>query len=89
MELRTYEDTKQRSELKVRFHFLFDLIKKVNRPELEQFDWNVDSKPLQRLYLSQDTTRLLEVTNNFIGTVYYRKDLDISGKSVKGTRADF
>jgi len=45
MELRTHEDTKQRSELKVRFHFLFDLIKKVNRPELEQFDWNVDSKP--------------------------------------------
>lgn len=84
MELRTYEDGLEKSDLKVRFHFLFDLIKKVNRPELEQFDWNVDSKPLQRLYLSKDTTKLMEVTNNFIGTVYKRKNLDSFGKLVVG-----
>ena len=84
MELRTYEDKLEKSDLKVRFHFLFDLIKKVKRPELEQFDWNVDSKPLQRLYLSKDTTKLMEVTNNFIGTVYKRKNLDSFGKSVVG-----
>jgi hypothetical protein len=31
---------------------------------------------------------MMEVTNDFIGTVYYRKNLDDSGKSIAGSKAN-
>lgn len=43
-------------------------------------DWNVDSKPVQSLYLSKDTTRLMEVVNNFFATIYERIYIEDIGK---------
>ena len=31
---------------------------------------------MQRLYLSRDTTKMMEVINNFIATVYKRVDVE-------------
>ena len=76
MELRTHEDTKDNSQCRLRFHFIFDLIKKKKRDYLKSFDWDVNSDPIQRLYLSQDTTRLMEVINNVIATVYVRQNVE-------------
>ena len=88
MELRTYEDQPEvlGSTCRLRFHFMFPLIRKQLNDKLENFDWDVDSTPQQRLYLSRDTEKLLVVTNNFIGQVYSRMDVDSMGKSIKGKR---
>jgi hypothetical protein len=47
MELKTFEDDKnaEGSQCRVRFHFLFDLIRKQKDDALENFDWDVDSTP--------------------------------------------
>ena len=37
---------------------------------------------MQRLYLSKDTTKMMEVINNFIGTVYRREN--VSKKDEEG-----
>ena len=58
------------------------MIKPKERDYLKDFDWDINSAPRQRLYLSKDTTRLFEVINNFIGTVYYRTDINDMGKSI-------
>ena len=76
MELRTHEDTNKKSECRVRFHFIFDIIKETKNPILNEFDWDVNSAPVQRLYLSRDTKKLMEVINNFIATVYKRVDIE-------------
>lgn len=69
-------DTKGKSECKVKFHFLKELIVKQEVDNLAEFDWDVNGDPQQRLYLSRDTTKLMEVINGFIGTVYYRVDVN-------------
>lgn len=43
MELRTHEDTGKKGECRVRFHFIFDIIKEIKNPILKQFDWDVNS----------------------------------------------
>ena len=58
------------------FQFLFPLIKAIPRDKLQSFDWDINSAPVQRLWLSRDTKRLMEVINDFIATVYIRYDLD-------------
>lgn len=60
----------------MRFHFLFSLIKESKKSSLLDFDWDIKSSPCQRLYLSRDTTKLMEVINNFVATIYYRVDVD-------------
>ena len=86
MQLSVHEDNKNeidgKSIVKCRFHFLFDVIRKKHRDYLEAFDWDVCSDPIQRLYLSKDTTRMMEVINNFIGTVYYRVNVDDDGSKI-------
>lgn len=83
MQLSVHEDdTSRKSEVKCRFHFLFDLIRKKPRDYLAAFDWDVCSEPMQRLYLSQDTTKMMEVINNFIGTVYQRVNVDDEGNKI-------
>ena len=72
--MRVHEDTKASSECWLRFHFLFSLIKESKNSKLVDFDWDIKSTPCQRLYLSKDTTKLMEVINNFVATVYYRVD---------------
>ena len=76
MELQTHEDTKGESILRLRFHFLFDMIRKVERSHLRNMNWDISSNPIQNLYLSKDTTRLMEVTNNCFATVYIRQNID-------------
>ena len=48
----------------------------------QQFDWAISAAPQQRLYLSKDTTRLMEVVNNFVATVYRRVNVDKQGRSI-------
>lgn len=72
MSLKTHEDTKKASECKLLFHFYFKMLSKKKRDYLEGFDWDVNYEPNQRLYLSRDTRRLMEVINNFAATVYTR-----------------
>ena len=56
----------------MKFHFTFNLIKSEENSQLDEFEWDINSDPHHRLYLSKDTTRLMEVINNFVATVYYR-----------------
>ena len=80
MQLSVHEDHPDRkSECSVRFQFVFDIIRKKERDYLKDFDWDVCSTPEQRLYLSKDTTKMMEVINNFIATVYYRVNIDDDG----------
>ena len=85
MELQTHEDTGGQSDCNLRFHFFFPLIRKIQRNYSEnwkKFDWNISNNPEQRLYLSKDTKRLMEVVNNFVATVYYRVNIDKQGRSI-------
>lgn len=45
------------------------------RRYLRGFDWDVNYDPNQRLYLSKNTKRMMEVINNFAATVYKRVDV--------------
>ena len=76
MQLKTHEDTKAGSECKLLFQFDFKMLAQKKRDYLKDFDWDVNYEPSQRLYLSQDTKRLMEVINNFTATVYTRVDMD-------------
>ena len=82
MELKVHEDTKETSECRLKFHFIFDMIRKQKSEELKEFDWDISSNPIQRLYLSKDTTRMMEVINNQIATVYYRVNFFSEGTDV-------
>ena len=79
MELKVHEDTTVESECRLRFHFIFDMIKPKKRKKLEDFVWDISSNRCQRLYLSHDTTRLMEVVNNYVATVYYRVNFEPEG----------
>ena len=83
MQLKTHCDTGDFSECSLRFHFFFALVRQKERQSLKGFDWDVTNTPKHRLYLSKDTTKLMEVINNFIGNVYYRVDCDFDGKSIR------
>ena len=82
MELRAHEDTKRNSICKVKFHFFFNLLKKSNKIDVAdtEFEWEISSDPQQRLYLSQDSYRMMEVMNNLTATVYTRHNMDSNGK---------
>ena len=71
--MKTHEDTQNGSECKLLFHFYFKMLALRERDYLKGFDWDVNYDPNQRLYLSKDTTRMMEVINNFAATVYYRQ----------------
>ena len=47
------------------------------------FDWDINFRPVQRLWLSKDTNLLMEVINDYIGTVYERVNVDSEGKEIK------
>ena len=81
MELRTHEDTKEGSQCNLRFHFIFDIIKTRQKESLKDFDWDVNSAPMQRLFLSRDTTKMMEVINNFVATVYKRVNIEQPGEN--------
>ena len=79
MELKVHEDTEIESECRLRFHFIFDMIKPKAREKLKDFTWDISSNLSQRLYLSQDTTRMMEVVNNYVATIYYRVNFEPEG----------
>jgi hypothetical protein len=62
----------------LKFHFFFDLIHKPEDKEdkLKEFEWDISSDLQQRLYLSKDTTKMMEVINNFTARVYLRNNID-------------
>ena len=76
LELRTYEDLQQSSQCRVLFSFNFKMLRQQIRNDLENMDWDIDSKPVQHLYLSQNTEYMMEVVNNFFATVYSREYCD-------------
>ena len=82
MGLQVHEDTGNRSQCKKLFHFLFPMIKTKKRKALENFAWDIDSNPVQRLWLSRDTKLMMEVINDYIGTVYRRVNLDDDGNQI-------
>ena len=82
MSLKTHEDTEAASECKLLFHFYFKMLAAKKRAYLEGFDWDVNYEPSQRLYLSKDTKRLMEVVNNFAATVYKRENKKIDRESL-------
>ena len=92
MQLRTREDFEKKkfkkSECKLRFHFYFSLIKQQDHEDLKMkdFEWDINTKPVQRLWLSKDTKLLMEVINNFIGTVYKRVNIGVDGNKIKDHR---
>ena len=82
MQLKTHEDTEAGSECKLRFHFFFKKLAEKKRAYLKDFGWDVNNRPNQRLYLSRDTNRLMEVINNFTATVYTRCTVQERSKSI-------
>ena len=87
LELSTYEDTEKPTECRVRFHFLHRLIKskRKNEDSDEQYarqEWNLDNDTAQRLYLSKDTSRMMEVINNTFAIVYTRRNINEEGKAI-------
>ena len=54
----------------------------------QAFDWAISADPRQRLYLSKDTKRLMEVVNNFVATVYQRVNIDKQGRSIGNNDPD-
>lgn len=78
MSLKVHEDTKGQSQCELLFHFYFPKIKdpppqNSNDPMMRQkYDWDVSKQPVQHLYLSKDTTKLMEVINGYIATIYIR-----------------
>ena len=61
------------------FHFFHELLQYQDNDDLKDFDWDVNSMPKQRLYLSKDTTKMMEVTNNFVAIVYERVNVNDLG----------
>ena len=82
MGLQVHEDTGNRSQCKRLFHFIFPMIKTKMRKQLENFAWDIDSNPVQRLWLSRDTKLMMEVINDYIGTVYRRVNIDHQGNQI-------
>ena len=85
MELTTFEDTRKNSSCRVRFHFMFDLLKKKERSELKGYEWDMGNAPRQNLILSQDTRKLMEIFNDYTAIVYTRSNIDEDGKAVPDT----
>ena len=75
MELKVHEDTNNHSVVREKFNFFFEMLKTKDEKKnpLECFEWDVNSNPIQRLYLSRDTKLMMEVINNFAATVYKKQ----------------
>ena len=103
MELKSFEDTGEISECKLKFHFTHRLIKhdrdsgvvrgdkdvtdkgprttliSTSRNRDNAFEWDQSQDPMQRLYLSRDTKRLMEAVNNSFAIVYERFNINADG----------
>lgn len=81
LELQTYEDTGRPTSCKVLFTFVHKIIKK-NKDEsiadggAADLECDLGVDPMQRLYLSRDTERMMEVINNRFAIVYRRYYVD-------------
>ena len=98
MQLASHEDRNPKnapegeigSDCSLRFHFFFELLNHQPDERLLKFEWDLNLKPYQRLYLSQNTHRMLEVINNKYAKVYERENIDAQGQSIdmEGNFAD-
>jgi len=78
VELKTFTDTMDNNEVKTVFHFFFQLILTKHQVGLEKFSWNYQSHPVQKIYLSQDTMKLMEVLNDTVAILYERTKVGTS-----------
>ena len=46
MELRAHEDTHVKSVCRLRFHFIFDMIRRKTRDDLSNMSWDINSNPV-------------------------------------------
>jgi hypothetical protein len=74
MSLKGHEDTMGHSQVDMRFQFLHPMIRKVNDPKQENFDWNISQDPIQEIHISRSTKRMMEIINNSMATIYERDD---------------
>ena len=81
------------NECKCLFEFDFRLIQNESAQKKEKiflklYDFDVTYNPIQRLYLSEDTTLLMEVINGFVARVYQRHDIDDLGYKTENEGGD-
>ena len=87
MELKTFEDGQPRPTCKCLFNFNFPKIKKTSEAYLKDFEFDVTQDPKQRLYLSKDTTLMMEVINGLVAKIYRRQNVD-TGEFPDDSKAD-
>ena len=85
LELVVHEDTKSGSQVNPLFHFTFPKFQHHEDDGTASYAWDINANPRQRLYLSHDTTRMMEVINNVIGTVYVRVNIDETLRYIEGS----
>ena len=89
MKLTTYEDNQKLNEIKVKFQFLHRLVRGNAEQEdndlLDDIDseWDLGDDPVQHLYLSRSTKRMMEVINNRFAIVYTRKNISEPGSTIR------
>ena len=83
--MKVHEDTKSGSQINTLFHFTFPKFQNHEDEGFASNCWDINTNPRQRLYLSKDTTRLMEVINNVIGTVYIRVNIDENNRVIEGS----
>ena len=66
MQLASHEDrvSEVGSECTLKFHFFFLLLRWQPDERLKAYEWDINSNLKQRLYLSKNTYRMLEVIND-------------------------
>ena len=76
--LKVHEDTQSQSQCDLKFKFLFPKLRK--KPAIDgkhkKVDYEDEQQSIQHLYLSRDTTKLMEVIDNQVASIYYRVDIN-------------
>lgn len=90
MQLRTFDDSGEINECKISFHFMHRLIRKNKTTDESWIDpeWDFGDDSVQRLYLSRNTMRLMEVINNTFAIVYNRRYVDSKGEILTTEESD-
>ena len=70
LKLRSHSDTNEGPEVTLAFHFFHKLFANNENEFVKDLHWTLNKDVQQRLYLSQNTHRLLEVINQRLGIIY-------------------
>ena len=88
--LKVHEDTKSQSQCDLKFKFLFPKLRK--KPTIvgadKKVDYEDEQQSIQHLYLSRDTTKLMEVIDNQVASIYYRVDVNRELNQASGAEAN-